>query len=309
MTGHAETLTAAVVVAWHQPDLTIRALQSLAAMDVPPQVLVCVAQEFTALEMRQLRAEAPERTQIIVVDRNRGFCGGANLGIAAALEAGVDWVLLVNNDATVSPTCLGRCLDETRREAGVAVVGPAISLADSPGRLWYAGGRHSRHFAFTRHRGLRQTSANLPPSSDTDYVPGCCALISALAWRAVGPFREDYFAYYEDAEWGSRARALGWRCRYVGELLCAHDVGVSSQQRGSLGLSENTAYYLARNPLRFALETPSVFLRASRVTGLMTIWSAYNAWRVVRSGQVSVGGSYLRGLRDAVRGRMGPKPA
>jgi GT2 family glycosyltransferase len=309
MSGLTETRTAAVVVAWRQPQVTIRALCSLAAMDVPPTTLVCVAQAFTPGEMLYLLAEAPEGTQVVEIDHNGGFCGGANLGIETALAAGADWVLLLNNDATVSPSCLRRCLDEAQRHAGVAVVGPAVYLADNPGRLWYAGGRHSRRFAFTRHRGLRQPSQNLPPSSDTDYVPGCCALISALAWRAVGPFREDYFAYYEDAEWGSRARDAGWRCRYLGELLCAHDVGVSSRQRGSLGLSDNTAYYLARNPLRFALETPSVLLRASRVTGLMTIWNAYNAWRVVRSGQASVGGSYLRGLRDAIRGRMGPKPA
>ena len=309
MSERTETRTAAVVVAWHQPELTIQALHSLAAMDVPPTTLICVAQEFTPAEIQYLREKAPWRTQIVDIDHNRGFSGGANVGIATALQAGADWILLLNNDATVIPSCLGRCLDETRREAAVAVVGPGVYLADTPGRLWYAGGKQSHHFAFTRHRGLRRASNKLPPSSDTDYVPGCCALISAEAWRTVGPFREDYFAYYEDAEWGSRARDAGWRCRYLGELLCAHDVGVSSRQRGSLGLSDNTAYYLARNPLRFALETPSVLLRASRVAGLMTIWNAYNAWRVVRSGKASVGGSYLRGLRDAVRGRMGPKPA
>jgi GT2 family glycosyltransferase len=309
MNERTETRAAAVVVAWHQPKLTIRALQSLAAMEVPPTTLICVAQEFTPAEMQYLRAKAPKRTQIVDIDHNRGFSGGANLGVAAALEAGADWVLLLNNDATVSPSCLSRCLGETHREAAVAVVGPAIALADNPERLWYAGGQQSRYFAFTRHRGLRRPSVNLPPSSDTDYVPGCCALISAEAWCVVGPFREDYFAYYEDAEWGSRARDAGWRCRYLGELLCLHDVGVTSLQRGSLGLSENTAYYLARNPLRFALETPAVLLRASRVTGLMTIWNVYNAWRVLRSGKTSVGGSYLRGLRDALRGRMGPKPA
>ena len=309
MTGPAEIRTAAVVVAWHQPQLTIRALRSLAAMEVPPTTLVCVAQEFTPGELRHLRANAPKQTQIIELSHNQGFSGGANLGIAAAVVAGAEWVLLLNNDATVSPSCLGHCLDEASREAGVAVIGPAISLSDDPGRLWYAGGWRSHHFAFTQHRGLRHPIENLPQSSDTDYVPGCCALISAEAWRAVGPFREDYFAYYEDAEWGSRATQAGWRCRYIGESLCAHDVGVSSRQRGSLGLSENTAYYLARNPLRFALETASVPLRVTRVTGLMTIWNAYNAWRVMRSGKPSVGRSYLRGLRDALRGRMGPKPA
>ncbi len=300
---------AGLVVAWREPRITLEALASLAAMQPAPDALVCVAQEFSESEMALLRAEAPPGTVVVDVDRNLGFCSAANLGMERALSLGARWVLLLNNDAKVTGNCLRVCLDEATRGDRVAVVGPAIRFSDVPDELWYAGGRHSHRFAFTQHHGLRRPAVAPPPSSDTEYIPGCCALISAEAWRELGPFRDDFFMYYEDAEWGARARAAGWRLRYVGEVLCSHAVGVSSRLRGSLGLNENTAYYLARNPLRFALDTPAPGLRISRVLGLMVVWNAYNAWRVLQSRRAAVGRAYLCGLRDGFAGRMGPRRA
>jgi GT2 family glycosyltransferase len=225
-----------------------------------------------------------------------------------ALERGVDWTLLLNNDATVDRDCLTRCLAEALTSERIAVVAPAVTFADRPDLLWFAGGYMSDWFGFTRHRGLRHKASTPPPTSDTDYVSTCCALVSSAAWRSVGPVRADYFMYYEDAEWCQRARAAGWRCRYLGEVLCEHAVSASSGRRGSMGLSENMAYYLARNPLRCALETKGAVRKTSRVVGLLTVWAGYNAWRTVRSGKPAIARAYAQGLVDAVRGRMGPRP-
>ena len=299
--------TAAVVVDWRQPESTLAALRSLAAMTIAPDVLVCVENGCSREEVARVRAGAPPGTAVRALPTNTGFAGGVNEGMAIALAAGAEWVLLLNNDAEVEATCLERCLEEAA--PGVAVVGPAVVFADRPDRLWFAGGEVSRFFAYTRHRGLNRPKAELPPTGDTAYVSGCCALVSAAAWERLGPFRAEFFAYYEDAEWCQRARAAGWRCRYVGAALCRHAVSVSSGQRASTGLSENTAYYLARNPLRFALTSRPLALRVTRTVGVMVVWNLYNAWRLLRAGRRRVALAYLEGLRDALTGRMGARGA
>ena len=114
--------------------------------------------------------------------------------------------------------------------------------------------------------------------------------------------------YYDDTEWCQRARAAGWRCRYLGEVLCVHAVSASGGRRGSLGLSEDMAYYLARNPLRFALDTKGVVRRVSRVVGILTVYAVFNAWRTLRSRSPTIARAYLQGLADAVRAQMGPRP-
>ena len=96
---------------------------------------------------------------------------------------------------------------------------------------------------------------------------------------------------------------------HLGEVLCAHAVSASGGRRGSLGLSENIAYYLARNPLRFALDTPQPLRRISRVAGLLTVYAGFNAWKALRSDEASIASSYMQGLTDALRGRMGKRPS
>ena len=278
-------------------------------MATPPDLLICVDNGSPAEYVSALRAGAPEDAVVIELPENVGFPAATNAGMKHALDHGVDWTLFLNNDATVDPDCLGRCIAETVGAEHIAVVGPAVTFADRTDLLWFGGGEVSDWFAFTRHRGLGKPAATPPPTSDTGFVSACCALVSSAAWRSVGPYRSDFFIYYEDAEWCQRARAAGWTCRYLGEVLCAHAVSSTMVRRGSLGLSENAAYYLARNPMRFALESKPFIRRASRVVGLLTVWAAYNALRILRSRTPTVARSYVQGLFDAARGRMGRRPA
>src|SRR5438552_2415216 len=130
----------------------------------------------------------------------------------------------------------------------------AVVFEERPDTIWFAGGRHSDELLYTRHRGLGRTVDKLPETSDTDYIAGCCLLVRTSAWGELGGFRDDFFLYYEDAEWCLRARGAGWRCRYLAEVLCRHRVS-GSTQGGHRALSPTSAYYRARNPLRFARET------------------------------------------------------
>jgi GT2 family glycosyltransferase len=295
----------AVVVDWRRPHETLEALDSLASMDRCPDTIYCIENGCTSEETATVRASAPSGVELIELPTNIGFAGAVNLGVLEAIHHGAEWVLLLNNDATVNHRCLGRCLEEAAAFPLVAAVGPAISFADRPDMLWYGGGEMHDWFAFTRHRGLMASTKSPPPTGETAFVTGCCMLISTAAWNSIGPFRNDFFTYYEDAEWCQRARANGWSCRYVGEVLCAHAVSVSSSQRGNLGLSENTAYYKARNPLRAALETKAWGRRITRLLGLMLIWNPFHAWRAVQSGNPKVVVSFVKGIVDGFRGRMG----
>jgi GT2 family glycosyltransferase len=298
-----------VTVNWGSPTDTIVALRSLASMTPPPDLIICVDNGSSAEALSRLRAGMPKDTVLIENAENLGVAAANNVGLEYALSHDVDWTLLLNNDAMVEAKCLDRCMAEATAAPRVAVVGPAVTFADRPHLLWFAGGNVSDWFAYPRHRGLLQPAASPPPSSDVGYVSACCALVSSAAFRSLGPFRADYFMYYEETEWCQRARAAGWRCRYLGEVLCAHAVSASGGRRGSLGLAENMAYYLARNPLRFALDTPQALRRLTRVVGLLTVYGAFNAWRAIKSGQRAVASAYMQGLADAFRGRMGKRPS
>jgi GT2 family glycosyltransferase len=296
----------AVVVSWRDAEVTVHALRSIAEATPGFDTVVCVAQELTGEQLTVLRSAAPN-VVLDVVDSNLGYSGAANRGVDQVVAAGCDWVMLVNNDATIDPRALEVCLAAASREPRVAVIGPAVAFADEPEKLWYGGGIFNPIWGFTRHRGLGSPAKRPPATSRTGYVPGCCALLSAAAWKAIGPYRDDYFMYCEDVEWCQRARAAGWSCLYLGEVLCWHAVSVSAAQRGSLSLAPTSAYYLSRNSMRFAIETPNPVLRVARVAGTAAMWAA-NARRL-KGAPPKTAHAYATGLRDAVACRMGPRAA
>jgi GT2 family glycosyltransferase len=274
----------------------------------PPDLLIRIDNNSMSLGVPPLTSSLPEGTILVDLATNIGWPAAVNRGMEIAIDQGVDWTLILNNDATVTSDCLARCLDEALLHDKTAAVGPAIVFQEHPDTLWFAGGKVNAWFAFTMHRGLLQPTSGKPPSSRTDFVSGCCFIVSSKAWRSIGPFREDYFAYYEDAEWCQRAAAEGWQCRYVGDVLCHHKVSATWSRPGSLEISPGMAYYLARNPLRFALETKPTLKRVTRIFGIMAIWNAYFAWRALKSRNAQLANAYVQGLRDAVRGRMGRRP-
>jgi GT2 family glycosyltransferase len=121
--------------------------------------------------------------------------------------------------------------------------------------------------------------------------------------------RAELFLYFEDIDWCLRARKAGWRCRLVGEVLASHAVSSSAGTSGSDDLSPTSAYYRARNPLRFARETPRPALRATRTFGVLVVRGAYFGLQLARTRRREVAAAYLAGTRDGLRGVLGRRAA
>ncbi len=85
-----------------------------------------------------------------------------------------------------------------------------------------------------------------------DYADGACMLIKREALERVGLLDEDYFAYWEETDWCTRARALGLRCLYIPTAKVWH--------KGSRSLaSRNDFYFLyRRNALLFLRKRKTV---------------------------------------------------
>ena len=298
----------AVVVTWKDADSTLVTIRSLKASRVPIEKIHCIALQLTEDQRAALR-DALKVDELLDYPTNLGFAAAANIGINLAESAGATHVVLLNNDATIDPRCVGLCLEEMLSDSRIAVVEPTVAYANRPDRLWFAGARMSKWLALAWNQGALAKASNPPASHDCDYMPSACVLISSTAWGQIGPFMDEYFMYFEDVEWGQRARAAGWRLRYLGKVLSTHVMGGSSVTAGTRFLAENTAYYLARNPVLFAHATSGPLLRATRLFGTLVLWSTYNATRIRPKSWSSVGRAYLEGLVDGLAGRSGPRGA
>jgi GT2 family glycosyltransferase len=71
---------------------------------------------------------------------------------------------------------------------------------------------------------------------------GGASLYRAAMLREVGPFDEQYFAYYEDQDLGFRAQLMGWKARYEPSAVAYH------RMMGTSGaIADFDRYHMLRN--------------------------------------------------------------
>lgn len=163
----------------------------------------------------------------LALERNYGFAGGANRGIAAA-AGGADIVALVNQDCVVDRDWLWPLVTSLAEDPGVGVVG--ASLFDSDGvTLQHAGGVVKAN-GLTAHLGRGQRGPSVQAERrDVDYVCGALIALRVQTWAGLGPFDEGYFpAYFEEVDWCIRVRAAGLRVVYVPDSRARHAEAGSS---------------------------------------------------------------------------------
>lgn len=209
------TDTHIVVLNWNQRAATLACLDSLAAADLQGAEVWVVDNGSRDGSVEALRARLPAE-RLVLLPENRGYAGGNNAGMRAALDAGAAFVLLLNNDTTVAPDFLlplRWALDAAPRAAGVC---SAVHRADLPEMIQIAwsevcfGERDA-----VKLRGVNAlTGTDYSTRREVEVAIGCCLLLRAAALREVGLFDEAYFAYHEDVDWCLRARRRGWTLLY-----------------------------------------------------------------------------------------------
>ena len=206
---------AIVVLNWNQREATLACLDSLARADLQGAELWVVDNGSRDGSVEALRARLPA-DRLITLPENRGYAGGNNAGMRAALDAGAEAILLLNNDTTVAADFLLSlvwALDAAPRAAAVC---GAVHRDDLPEMIQIAFSevRFGERDA-VKLRGVNAlTGGEYSHRREVEVAIGCSLLLRAAALREVGLFDEAYFAYHEDVDWCLRARALGWTLLY-----------------------------------------------------------------------------------------------
>ncbi len=313
--GRGRTVTAVVgiVLNWNGYSETERCIASLRASNVPLSCLVVVDNGSTDGSAERLRAAVqPPWGRLIENATNRGFTGGVNAGLRAALELEAEYIFLLNNDATVEPETLGRLLEAAAADDTIGLAGPMIVWSRRPERVWSAGSDVSWSRAAIE-AGRDQPIGAVPRERRrVDGLSACALLARRAVLERAGLLDERYFAYYEDLDWCLRARRAGFSCLFVGDARAYHDGSTAANRGGGRSQSALVNYYGARNALLFmATHAPP----AQRPLALAVL----GARLLASEARILAGGVILRrpdatrraraiayGAADALCGRFGP---
>jgi GT2 family glycosyltransferase len=190
-----------VVVDNASDDDTVNTLRHWAAA----HGLGTLAEAATVPEAAALTTGAP--VVLLHSGANRGFAGGVNLGLAVlALRPMIRHFWVLNPDAFADKGATAAIERAAAVNPDYGIIGGRVCYAEPPHRIQIDGGTINRWTGVTSNinLGAEAAKAALPDSADLDFVTGANLVASRAFYDKVGPMREDYFLYYEEADWALR---------------------------------------------------------------------------------------------------------
>jgi GT2 family glycosyltransferase len=271
-----------VIVNYNGRHLLDACLRSVRDQAPAPDRVIVVDNGSSDGSLRHLRAAWPDVAAVDAGD-NLGFAEGNNVGIRAALAEGLEYILLLNNDAQLVPGALARLVGALE-SAGTAAwaAAPKILYHVDPGVIWSAGGRFDWWRGLSVDRGWNERDVGQYDRPELmEFANACCLLVRAGVFQKVGLLDPEYFMYFEDSELAARAGRTGSRVAYVPDARVLHAVQGGATAVG--GSSPTALYYWTRNRGRFI--SRNVPGRLRRLVAHAYVWTT-RAVRVVQAAVV-----------------------
>jgi len=233
---------------------------------------------------------------------NLGYAGGINLWLRRLEpDSRVDGYWILNPDTLPEPRALSALVARAERGGFGMVASQVVSVA-RPERVFMRGMRWRplvcRPLALERGRPSRaRPGAQLPKLLEAPS--GASFYLTRVALQEIGPMEESYFLFYEDLEWGLRAKAScglalaeDSTVRHVGGAA----TGSASARRRRSALA---AYLDHRNRLHFVRR---MFPGRLHWTALVVLARAFEFLAV---GAIGNFGAALAGWAAGLRGETG----
>ena len=227
-------------------------IQSLNAQDYRANRIWAIDNDSKDNSVVQLRSWGREHLQIIENRENLGVAEANNQGIRAALDAGCEYILLLNNDVIFGPTLISD-LVKGLSDYACSMTTPLIYFADQPNRIWAAGGCFRKDYpCLNQHIGEKEIdNGQYSEPKAITYAPSCCLLIKSEVFKHIGFMDERYFVYFDDTDFMLRALRAGKITYYLPKTKLWHKVssltGGDESPFNQRYMERNRAFFIKKN--------------------------------------------------------------
>ncbi|GEM_PF-622433 len=143
-------------------------------------------------------------------DYNGGYAQGNNIAIAAAAADGREFFLILNPDIEISAQTIEQLFLKLWSDQTLLFIGPRICDKYDRNLIFSDGGLLDPDAYFeSDHLHYSQSVDNHAPTGmnyNIDYVNGSALMFKNESLTILGKMREDFFMYFEEAEWCYRIK-------------------------------------------------------------------------------------------------------
>ena len=187
---------------------------------------VIVADNASTDDSVELLARDFPGVELLLLDRNFGFCEGYNQALA---QVDSPYFVLLNSDVEVTLGWLQPLRNLLEINPRIAAVQPKILAHADPTLFEYAGagGGYLDRLAYPFCRGrlfdtLEKDLGQYNDARPVAWASGACLLVRRAAWQALGGLEPAFFAHMEEIDFCWRLQNAGYEVWYHGSSAVQH---------------------------------------------------------------------------------------
>lgn len=239
-----------VIVNWNGWRDTLACLDSLERSRYR-DILPIVVDNASSDESRDMFDACPHKASFLYSPTNAGWSGGNNAGIRHALDAGCDYIYLLNNDAVVAAEAIGAliAIAADTRFSDYGVLGSLVESEVASDSYEFSGTVVDDYSHLPS--GMGHSRSTPLPEGDVlpvAFVKGCSLFFHRSLVDLIGLIDDRYYLNYDETDFCYRARSRG---RLSGICPASRIIHKGGATIGGLR-SPLSLYFLTRNRLLFA---------------------------------------------------------
>lgn len=209
--------------------------------DFPQNLLEIIVVDNASSDETPTWVSQQSSMDIIRFDVNKGFAPACNHG---AMKARSPFVAFLNNDLKVDRAWLKPLVDTLETDEQCIAAGSKVLSWDGK-RVDFAGGDINFEGRAFQRDFRRIHEPERYETCSPIFLNGGAMLVRRDRFLEIGGFDEDFFAYYEDVDFGWRAWLLGHTLRWIPDSVTYHHHGATSARM----TTGQKRYLLERNAL------------------------------------------------------------
>lgn len=204
-------------------------------LEKKPLKILSVSEKDFLLESKS------EKIIFVKAEENKGFAAGNNVALQYILNQkdfnSCIWIL--NNDTIVEKNSLSAIISEIEKQKGSEkniIYGTPLIDYDSPETVQSIGGYYNTKTGLSKHLGegilISDAKLNFEKIAEKAVYPiGASMIITYRDLESIGLLSEDYFLFFEEIDWVSRAKKLGGGVKMLPIFGIYHKQGNSTKSK------------------------------------------------------------------------------
>lgn len=223
--NNGNPLVSIVILNWNGLEDTLNCLESVKLLDYSnlETIVVDNGSEGSLEELVRYDGITLVKNPI-----NLGFAGGEN---SALPYCNGEFILLLNNDATIHPNAINEALSTFKSHEDAAVVGGKSYSVDEDGQATHGFYSFQRIDPITADVHTYNKDPQASSAVETVTVSGSAVMIKRSVIDTYGYFDDRFFAYYEETDLFARYLRAGYKIFYNPKFIIWHQDGASTRNK------------------------------------------------------------------------------